>query len=368
MLFDAIANRFAVCYLCDLSLWRNRNFYGSRKWGLALPRRVVQVYNPLQSSVPPSLLHHTSHTKKQQAPPTSTIILAKTSFKASSNPQNQLLSYALKAQLQNTLCLLCLRVVYLATMDSIILSAEAKAAIIANFELEREFFPSPDHRPDANASFIVEARKEKLRAMCEAQCASLRSRLERRVNRIPANMRQMTLVDLLEASMPATSAPADAAAPKAAPSNAAPLKAAPLKAAAAKAAPIKAAPSKKGTGARVSPPPTTPTISTMAKAKPATIKAAPKQTIARDAKTTTTRSKKRGSDELSNEDKENAAELAAPKKRVRAAAPKAAAPAPTTRATRATSRTKPAPAQILSPKDSAGNARSKPAARTTRPR
>ncbi|KAH8733051.1 hypothetical protein GQ44DRAFT_17825 [Phaeosphaeriaceae sp. PMI808] len=64
-------------------------------------------------------------------------------------------------------------------MNGITLTSEAKTAMIANLQLE------------------LEARKEKLRAMCEAQCASLRSRLERRVNRVPATKRDMPLVELL---------------------------------------------------------------------------------------------------------------------------------------------------------------------------
>ncbi|KAF1359498.1 hypothetical protein EJ07DRAFT_120359 [Lizonia empirigonia] len=71
------------------------------------------------------------------------------------------------------------------------ITEEAKAAMLANFDLE------------------INARKEKLRAMCEAQCASLRSRLERRVNRVPATKRQMPLIELLAPPPPPVkSAPA----------------------------------------------------------------------------------------------------------------------------------------------------------------
>lgn len=59
------------------------------------------------------------------------------------------------------------------------LTAEAKAAVIANLQLE------------------LDARKEKLRSQCEAQCASLQSRLERRINRIPPGKRQATLLEIL---------------------------------------------------------------------------------------------------------------------------------------------------------------------------
>jgi hypothetical protein len=133
----------------------------------------------------------------------------------------------------------------------------------------------------------VNNRKEKLRAMCEAQCASLRSRLERRVNRVPATKRQMPLAELL------------------APPNLAP------KPTTAKAAPAKAAIPKKN----AAPAPAT------RKTRTAATTAAPTKTVAKPAATkpmpkqTTSRGKKRGSDEMSNEDKENAA-LDVPKKRV----------------------------------------------------
>ncbi|KAJ4287965.1 hypothetical protein N0V90_011980 [Kalmusia sp. IMI 367209] len=60
------------------------------------------------------------------------------------------------------------------------LTTEAKGAIKANLELE------------------LKARSEKLSAMCEAQVASLRSRLERRVNRIPNSKRSMSITELLD--------------------------------------------------------------------------------------------------------------------------------------------------------------------------
>ncbi|KAF2847638.1 hypothetical protein T440DRAFT_470919 [Plenodomus tracheiphilus IPT5] len=69
------------------------------------------------------------------------------------------------------------------------LTAEAKAAMIANLQLE------------------LDARKEKLRAQCEAQCASLQSRLERRINRIPPSRRQNTLSEILAGPEPSSSAP-----------------------------------------------------------------------------------------------------------------------------------------------------------------
>ncbi|OAL07271.1 hypothetical protein IQ06DRAFT_372271 [Phaeosphaeriaceae sp. SRC1lsM3a] len=219
-------------------------------------------------------------------------------------------------------------------MNNITVSAQAKAAMIVNLELE------------------LKNRAEKLRAMCEAQCQSLRSRLERRVNRVPATKRQMPLVELLAPAAP------PAPAPKPATTRAAPKATTTKKAAAA--ATTTAAPATRKTRTA----PTTATTTT----KPA----APKTTAA-TTKTTTTRQpaargKKRGSDEMSSEDKENAA-LDVPKKRVRAPAQKEKAPVskPTTRTTRAASRQKPAAAQILSPKNN--NARQKPTAKSsTRPR
>src|SRR5262245_10372301 len=145
--------------------------------------------------------------------------------------------------------------------------------------------------------------------MCEAQVASLRSRLERRVNRIPASKRNKKLIDLLDAANPV------AAKPAAKKDTATPPAPAPTRA----AAPTTAVPRK----TRAAP------------AKPAP-KPAPKAT----------RGKKRPSDDG---DKENE-ELNVPKKRVKAAAPaKPTAPATTatTRSTRAASRK--APPQVLSP-------------------
>lgn len=190
--------------------------------------------------------------------------------------------------------------------------------------------------------------------MCEAQCASLRSRLERRVNRVPATKRQMPLIELLAPPPPTKPAPA-------------PVKATPIK-----KAPVPApAPARK---TRAAPATTT--------SKPATIKELPKpvpkpatkHTYSKSAPKVPTipRGKKRSSDELASEDKENAsADLAVPKKRVRAATtttkqPIASKPAaPAGRSTRAASR-KTAPAEVLSPKNN--NARAKPATRSVRPR
>lgn len=162
----------------------------------------------------------------------------------------------------------------------------------------------------------VNNRKEKLLAMCEAQCASLRSRIERRVNRVPSNKRNTKLIEFLE---PTAQRPA---------------------------------PTKKEKESTVAPAPigrrTRPAATTTAPAHP---KPAPKST----------RGVKRSSDEISAEDKENNTELTVPKKRAKAA------PAPrATRTTRAASKkVDPAP-QILSPKNN--NARPAPQTRTRRQR
>jgi hypothetical protein len=230
----------------------------------------------------------------------------------------------------------------------------------------------------ANLQLEIEARKEKLRAMCEAQCASLRSRLERRVNRIPAAKRQMMLVDFLAPSVPQ---PPKVATAKAAPTKATSTKAAPAKKALPPVPAPAAAPAPAPAARKTRTAPATSRTATSREASKAVLapKDAPKpapRAAARTAapkaapKTTATRGKKRGSDEMSSEDKENAAELDVPKKRARAAVQKAPAvskPVPTTRTTRAASRQKPAPSQVLSPKNS--NPRQKPAAKpATRPR
>ncbi|KAF2750925.1 hypothetical protein M011DRAFT_483824 [Sporormia fimetaria CBS 119925] len=191
------------------------------------------------------------------------------------------------------------------------ISAEAKASMKANLEIE------------------VAARKEKLLAMCEAQCASLRSRLERRVNRVPSNKRTIKLIDILEPPV----------APKAAPAR--------------KMKEPVPAPALNGRRVRPAPP-------TAVSSQASTIKLAPKP--APRAASKATRALKRASDEISADDKENNTELAVPKKRV-----KAAAPAPrATRATRAASKkTDPSP-HVLSPKTN--NARPTTQTRTRRVR
>lgn len=170
--------------------------------------------------------------------------------------------------------------------------------------------------------------------MCEAQVASLRSRLERRVNRIPNSKRNMSLVELLDAS---TAAPVKVTKPSPAKKETAPaLVLAPV--------PVRAAVPPAARKTRAAP------------AKAAT-KAAPK---------TTTRGKKRPSDDG---DKENE-ELNVPKKRAKATTKPVAptnAPAPAARSTRAASK-KGAPAaaaHVLSPKPTNN---SRPATRTRRVR
>lgn len=209
--------------------------------------------------------------------------------------------------------------------------------------------------------------------MCEAQCASLRSRLERRVNRVPATKRQMPLIELLAPPPPPQPKPAPALV-KAAPAKKAPTKKA---AAAAAAAAAMAAPAP-----ALAPAPKTRAAPTTAASRVATAKAAPKPAAAKpvvkhaaskSVPTASMRGKKRTSDEATSEDKENVSiDLAVPKKRVRAATttakqpaiPKAAA-APAARSTRAASR-KTAPADVLSPKNN--NSRAKPSTRSVRPR
>ncbi|KAF2869373.1 hypothetical protein BDV95DRAFT_620617 [Massariosphaeria phaeospora] len=65
-------------------------------------------------------------------------------------------------------------------MSRLVLTAEAKATMRANLELE------------------LATRREKLVAMCDAQCASLQSRLERRINRVPANKRHMNIMTFID--------------------------------------------------------------------------------------------------------------------------------------------------------------------------
>jgi hypothetical protein len=169
--------------------------------------------------------------------------------------------------------------------------------------------------------------------MCEAQCASLRSRLERRVNRVPNNKRNIKLIDLMEPAPVQKQAPAK------------------------KEKEVPAAPAPALNARRTRPAPATATTA----AAPATVTATTTKTVRKATATTTktTRGIKRTSDEI--EDKENNAELSVPKKRTKAAPATRA-----TRTTRAASKKVDAVPQILSPKTN--NARPAPAARTRRQR
>ncbi|KAF1912239.1 hypothetical protein BDU57DRAFT_357199 [Ampelomyces quisqualis] len=199
-----------------------------------------------------------------------------------------------------------------------------------------------------NMKLELAARVEKLRAMEAAQRASMKARMERRVNRIPATLRNMTLRELLTPPSPEPAEPAYAA-----PTVAAITKQ--RTAVSVGAAPAPAPATRKTRAA--------PTATAITKTAPAA-----KTTTKTASKPATTRTKKRSSDEMSSEDKENALDV--PKKRVRGAQ-KAPAPtkstAPTTRTTRAASRHKAAPSQILSPKTN-NSTRQKPAKAITRPR
>jgi hypothetical protein len=216
-------------------------------------------------------------------------------------------------------------------------TAEAKANMLANLQ--------------------IDSRKEKLRAQCDAQCASMQSRLERRVNRIPTVTRQTTLLDLLKASAPAQPVAVPAPTTKTVPSKktSAPAPAAPAARKTRNAAPANPIPSSSA--------PATSSPDTR-RVKPAPKTNKPTPTYAKETKTT--RAKKRSSDEMSGEDKENT-DLPVPKKRTRNVVQKPTPAAPTTRATRAASRTKTTTSQVLSPKTNVANVR-KPAARSVRPR
>jgi hypothetical protein len=240
------------------------------------------------------------------------------------------------------------------------LSTEAKTNMLANLQIE------------------LDARIEKLRAQCDAQCASMQARLERRVNRIPVVTRQTTLVNLLKAAAPVQPVTAPVPSAKTTTTVATTTKTTaitttkkPIGTGTAARKTRNAAPSNvSATSAR-------PTSSQEERVKPTTKPTTTKTTPAYAKPTKTARAKKRSSDELSGEDKENS-ELPVPKKRTRTTAQKPATEKPekaekpattnNTRPTRAGSRTKPATAgHVLSPKNNAANAR-KPAARSVRPR
>lgn len=242
------------------------------------------------------------------------------------------------------------------------LTAEAKANMLANLQIE------------------LNSRIEKLRSQCEAQCASMQSRLERRVNRIPVVTRQTTLANLLKASAPVQLITAPAPPTKVTTTTAVTTTSTTTTAATKKAAGTGTA-GRKPRNAVPSAPSSRPASSPEVRIKStSTTKTTNTKTVPTYAKATkTARAKKRSSDELSGEDKENS-ELPVPKKRTRNVAPKTevekaekaekkTTASGTTRSTRAGSRTKPAGGHVLSPKTNAANARKPaPAARSVRPR
>ena len=185
--------------------------------------------------------------------------------------------------------------------------------------------------------------------MCDAQVASLRSRLERRVNRVPLKLRKVKLSAFIEASNHTSTEfatrPAQIQKPVPAPvirkTRPAP---APMPKPSAKPAPKTA---------------TATTIKSISVEAPR-----PVMKFSRGAK--------RSSNEISTDDKENtnSEELHVPKKRAKATAPPAPAPATTaarpTRSTRAASKKVPPTTQVLSPKTN--NARPAPQTRTRRQR
>ncbi|KAL5121374.1 hypothetical protein ACEQ8H_000842 [Pleosporales sp. CAS-2024a] len=192
-----------------------------------------------------------------------------------------------------------------------------------------------------NTQLEIEASIARLNAMADAMCASTRDRLTRRVNRIPANLRNARLVDILM--------PKQEAAPIAKPIVA---QAPATQDARVKAAPKKAAVTKKAAA---------PTATRKPRAAPAKVTKPVTQfsTSPVPSRHTATRAKKRASDEMSSENKENSP-VSVVNKKARTAVTK---PAPATRATRAASRQQ--AAQILSPKNNNPRQKAKP---TTRPR
>lgn len=189
--------------------------------------------------------------------------------------------------------------------------------------------------------------------MCEAQIASLRSRLERRVNRIPSSKRNMKLVDLLDAATTTKAAPAKKEVALAQPPVRTVVPAPAPAARKTRTAPAARKDAPKPIPAKETRKPTQPALQPAL--KPAA-KTAPK----------TTRGTKRSSDEM-GDNKENANELAVPKKRTKTAAALAHAPKPgaSTRTTRAASRkVVPQAPQVLSPKPN--NSRPAPRARRQR--
>ncbi|RMZ66858.1 Borealin-lik [Pyrenophora seminiperda CCB06] len=230
-----------------------------------------------------------------------------------------------------------------------------------------------------NTRLEIEARIEKLRAMCNAQAASMQSRLERRVNRVPVVTRQTTLEELLKASAPAKPMPTKKATATATKASTTTTKstATSTKSTTTSTKSTTTTTATKATATRKTRAAPTKAVTSSssgpASAQEERVKPTVKAIPAYAKPTKNTRAKKRGSDETSGEDKagedkENT-DLPVPKKRARTIAQKPAAPTATVRSTRAASRTKPADAtaHVLSPKTDAANVR-KPAARSARPR
>ncbi|KAF1999453.1 hypothetical protein P154DRAFT_620890 [Amniculicola lignicola CBS 123094] len=166
----------------------------------------------------------------------------------------------------------------------------------------------------------IAARSQKLRTLFEAQLDSFRARMERRVNRIPPNMRSMNIVDLLKMALPPTESSSTREQNIAA--NA-PVRGAQGVRHAEHARDAQRVrdvtrDTQQTRGAQP-PQPARATPATRTATKPAAKPTKP-------SATTTIKRTKRSSDEISGSGKENAADLAVPRKRARAAAaPKPAA-------------------------------------------
>ncbi|KAH4018325.1 hypothetical protein HBI56_211830 [Parastagonospora nodorum] len=208
----------------------------------------------------------------------------------------------------------------------------------------------------ANMELEFEASIARLEAMCETLCASTRDRLTRRVNRIPATLRATPIIDILAPS-PAT-APSTAVASAPAVSSSSATHSASVSRTKPTTKPI----AKKALNAsrKANPAPTA------AKAKPAPKPVTKTSTSPPPSRHTAMRSKKRTSEDISSENKENSPVVNNKRARTNAVTKTATKTkaAPTTRATRAASRQQ--SAQILSPKND--NVRQKGTKTNTRPR
>ena len=221
-------------------------------------------------------------------------------------------------------------------MAQLTLSTGAKATMRANLELERKSISLPSTEYQILTPCKVKNRREKLLSMVEAQVSSLKSRLERRVNRVPLRQRKTAMSTYTQAQSQQSTRSAPV------PKMVAPV----LKSGTAPKGSRKPIPTMTVVAPIKS---TRPAFNTM----PAKIQYKP-----------TAPAKKRTSDEISD-NKENGGDLQVPKKRAKTAN---AAPAPSrpVRATRAASKKITAPAQILSPKTV--NTAPVPKTRTRRPR